>query len=93
MHTVLANSCAAAPTSVLISWCRAHNVHGYSKTKPLPEEWFLHALTWSCELNCNACSNEYVFKRRQAANHVAAVREYNAVSSHLDSRLRLVTSC
>ncbi|SCV69283.1 BQ2448_2303 [Microbotryum intermedium] len=57
---------------LLKALCRAHNVQGNSKTQLLAKEWFLHALLWSCEPNCKACSNEYVFKRRQAANHVAA---------------------
>ncbi|SCV73579.1 BQ2448_7505 [Microbotryum intermedium] len=59
---------------LLNSLCRAHNVQGYSKPKPLLNSLFLNPLLWSCKSNCNACSNGYVFKRRQAPNAVAPPR-------------------
>ncbi|SCZ97853.1 BZ3500_MvSof-1268-A1-R1_Chr3-3g06413 [Microbotryum saponariae] len=37
--------------------CRARHVEGYSRRNPLAKELSLQALLWSCNPNCNACSN------------------------------------
>ncbi|SCZ90189.1 BZ3500_MvSof-1268-A1-R1_Chr9g10745 [Microbotryum saponariae] len=43
--------------NLLKELCRAHHVEGYSRKNPLAKELFLQALLWSCDPNCNACSN------------------------------------
>ncbi|SCZ91554.1 BZ3500_MvSof-1268-A1-R1_Chr1-2g01485 [Microbotryum saponariae] len=43
--------------NLLKELCRAHHVEGYSRSNPLAKELFLQALLWSCDPNCNACSN------------------------------------
>ncbi|SCZ94964.1 BZ3500_MvSof-1268-A1-R1_Chr11-3g03509 [Microbotryum saponariae] len=43
--------------NLLKELCRAHHVEGYSRRNPLAKELFLQALLWSCDPNCNACSN------------------------------------
>ncbi|SCZ88537.1 BZ3500_MvSof-1268-A1-R1_Chr2-1g04475 [Microbotryum saponariae] len=54
--------------NLLKELCRAHHVEGYSRSNPFAKELFLQALLWSCDPNCNACSNGYVLRRQQAAS-------------------------